>query len=173
MTIKAVGGQSPRGFTLVEILVVIAILAVLLAVMLPAVMAARRAAQITAIKAEIELLNMALVNYRSEYGSLPPCSSGAKATDPGAKHIARLFPRCSSADVIDQLLALSGGDVAVSDTVVTPANALVVWLRGYTNDPASPAIPETERPKRPGESAVRVHRFRGRSLCHRLPHRRG
>lgn len=143
MPIDTATGRPPRGFTLIEVLVVLAILVLLFAITFPAVMAARRAAQITAIKAEIDLLHMALMNYRSEYGSFPPCFSGTAATDPAAKHVARLFPRC--ANPVPQVLAISGTDVVVSGTGVTPAKALVVWLRGYTNDPASPALPETER----------------------------
>ena len=49
-------GQSPRGFTLVELLVVIVILAILIALLLPAINAAMRTAKNAAVGAEINQL---------------------------------------------------------------------------------------------------------------------
>lgn len=117
------GAPSRGAFTLVELLVVIGILGVLAALITPAVFQARVSARNAAIKAEIDMLHMAIMNYKNEYGSFPPCSSVASASSPAAKHVNRLFPRSSGA-----------GDTSVR----SPENALVRWLRGYSSDPTDP-----------------------------------
>ena len=53
------------GFTLVELLAVIMIIALLAALVTPAVMRARNTARNAAIKAEIDLLHMAIMNYKN------------------------------------------------------------------------------------------------------------
>jgi prepilin-type N-terminal cleavage/methylation domain-containing protein len=122
--------RSPSGsraaFTLVELLVVIGILAVLAALLTPAVMNARLAARTAVIKTEIDMLHMAIMNYRNEYGSFPPCSAAPVAGSPSARHLQRLFPRCTT--VVNEL----GADT------LTPQNALSAWLKGYTADPTLP-----------------------------------
>lgn len=112
------------GFTLVELLVVITIIAVLAALITPAVFQARRSGQISAIKAEIDLLHMAMMHYKNEYGSFPPCTSGTSSSDPAARHIRRLFPRTAAS--------------YVPVNATTPANSLVGWLGGYTKNPTDP-----------------------------------
>ena len=111
-------------FTLVELLVVIGILAVLAALITPAIFQARVSARNAAIKAEIDMLHMAIMNYKNEYGSFPPCASGTSASDPAARHIRRLFPRTPATYA-----------PAIS---TTPGNALVGWLGGYSSNPVDP-----------------------------------
>jgi len=119
---------EPRrhGFTLVELLVVIMIIALLAALVTPAVMRARTTARNAAIKAEIDMLHMAIMNYKNDYGSFPPAESAPTAGSASAKHLQRLFPRCTT--VVNEL----------GSRPVTRFSALNAWLRGFTGDPMLP-----------------------------------
>ena len=63
---------SPRGFTLVELLVVITIIGILIALLLPAVQAAREAARRASCLNNLVQLGIALQNYESAHSVLPP-----------------------------------------------------------------------------------------------------
>ena len=73
---------ASRGFTLVEIMIVVAIIGLLAALLTPVVMQSLTKARNAAIKAEIDMLHMAIMNYQSEYGVLPPCIDSQFATAP-------------------------------------------------------------------------------------------
>jgi prepilin-type N-terminal cleavage/methylation domain-containing protein len=141
------GTPSARrsAFTLVELLVVIGIIAMLSALVTPAVMRAQATARNAAIKAEIDMLHMAIMNYKNEYGSFPPCNNPAASYATGTPpvlHLARLFPRCSG--TINQFSA-SGFAGEQAWPALSPSKALVVWLTGFTDDPANPLRPDSDR----------------------------
>ncbi|MEQ8850130.1 DUF1559 domain-containing protein [Botrimarina sp.] len=66
--------RNRLGFTLVELLVVIAIIGILVALLLPAVQAAREAARRTSCKNAVKQDALAMLNFESAVGGLPPIS---------------------------------------------------------------------------------------------------
>jgi prepilin-type N-terminal cleavage/methylation domain-containing protein/prepilin-type processing-associated H-X9-DG protein len=64
--------RKPRGFTLVELLVVIVIIGVLVALLLPAVQAAREAARRARCGNNLRQLGIGLHNYHCVYDCFPP-----------------------------------------------------------------------------------------------------
>ena len=64
--------DQTRGFTLVELLVVIVVLAILVALLLPAINGAIRTSRNAAVQAEINQLATALEQFKSTYGTYPP-----------------------------------------------------------------------------------------------------
>jgi prepilin-type N-terminal cleavage/methylation domain-containing protein len=73
-TVRRPGFMAAAGFTLVELLVVIAIIGVLVSLLLPAIQAAREAARRAQCQNNLRNLSLAVNNYESARGALPPSS---------------------------------------------------------------------------------------------------
>ena len=87
-----------RGFTLVELLVVIAIIAILVLLLLPAVSAAREAARRTQCINRLKQLQTAIINYESAHQTFPP-----GAEDSGAAWPSFILPYLEETSIYNKL----------------------------------------------------------------------
>src|SRR2546422_219277 len=71
--------HTPRGFTLIEILVVIIVLGLLAALVGPRILGRVSEAKSATARTQIELLGLALDNYRLDNGSYPTTEQGLAA----------------------------------------------------------------------------------------------
>ncbi|HWB09430.1 MAG TPA: DUF1559 domain-containing protein [Pirellulales bacterium] len=64
--------RSRRGFTIVELLVVIAVIGILVALLLPAVQAARESARRMGCQNNLKQIGLAIRNYETVFNAMPP-----------------------------------------------------------------------------------------------------
>lgn len=114
--------RRQRGFTLIEVLVVIAVIAIVIALLLPAIQQARDAARRAVCKSNLKQIALALHNYETMHGTFPPgyihkFGSPGSASEP-ANHAglawgAMLLPQLEQAALYEEL----NPDVPVWNTV--------------------------------------------------------
>lgn len=144
---------SSRGFTLVEILVVVSIIVILMAILIPVAMGAISRARNAAIGFELSELKTAIEEYKKEHGDYPPsldwdpnfaANLGAQqskwfasnAPTPYAyssvceRHFQRCYPKMTQAEKYKFY-----GLIA---PILEQDEALVFWLSMIANDPRQP-----------------------------------
>ncbi len=73
--------KSPRGFTIIELLVVVAIIGVLMSLLFPAVQGALDAAKKAQAKNDVMQIATAIVAFDTEYGRLPDSNATPRQLD--------------------------------------------------------------------------------------------
>jgi prepilin-type N-terminal cleavage/methylation domain-containing protein len=122
---------ASHGFTLVELLVVLAIVGLLLSLLAPAVQSAREAARRTQCRSQLRQFGLALANYESSYGRLPPAHTQfvelmgpVTLVDRNLSVHARLLPYLDQAATYHRLNQNEDGNDAAGEP---PRSALNPW----------------------------------------------
>jgi len=116
---------SRRGFTLMELLVVISIIAVLMALLLPAVQAAREAARRAQCLNNLKQIGLALHNYHDAIGTFPmgyaarmPWRDGATDTAPGWAWSTMILPQLEQGPLFNAVNFSLGVESLPNSTVI-------------------------------------------------------
>ncbi len=135
--------RSLRGFTLVEMLVVLGIIAVLVALLMPAVMSAVNNARRAAIGAEISALDKAVEQYKQKRGDYPP---NFRVYNQFIRHVQKCYPKIDK-NHLNDVIGTIWNDVNYTTANPPPVTAvplldegesLVFWLYLVDNDPRYP-----------------------------------
>ncbi|MEE2686470.1 MAG: prepilin-type N-terminal cleavage/methylation domain-containing protein [Planctomycetota bacterium] len=130
-------GRCRRGFTLVEMIVVMAIIGLLAAILIPTIRAVMVRASESSIAVDLSNLDAALNQFKEKYGDYPPDFSNRNIL---ARHVQKAWPRITTNEM-RIFLAIAyhrGGSISGPQWEIDQAEGLVFWLGGFSEDPQHP-----------------------------------
>lgn len=156
-----------RGFTLVELLVVIAIIGVLVGLLLPAVQAAREAARRMSCSNNFKQLGIALHNYHAAYNQFPAGGTGTGDSNVGVVNQRRLNPNIGILPFMEQqalwdmMATVHEPEPGESPDVATglgqwPPFGPRPWIDLNEYDPWQTQVPTFRCPSDPAQSTIGV-----------------
>jgi type IV pilus assembly protein PilA len=92
-------GKRQKGFSLIELLIVVAIILIIAAIAIPNLLRARMAANEASAVASLRTMNTALITYNSTYGQYPSALTSMADVAAGTS------PTSTSADLLDPVLS--------------------------------------------------------------------
>jgi prepilin-type N-terminal cleavage/methylation domain-containing protein len=135
------GRREEKGFSLIELLIVVAIILVIAAIAIPSLIRSRIAANEASAVASIRILTTAASNYNSTYGNgFPPALSAIGTTGSGT-------PTCTNAQLVDPVLTAgvkSGYNFTLiaGNTILTSAQSSCSGGYGYSDGYVVTATPQ-------------------------------
>jgi prepilin-type N-terminal cleavage/methylation domain-containing protein len=148
-----------RGFTLVEILVVIAIIAVLVGLLTAAAIRVRETGRVLRVANEISQLGLALEEFKNKIGNgeyPPDFANSSQSKYDVQRFMARAFSRCPANRLPGYLTSYySNPNASAPAYPLNPSTALYFWLagpfgNGFSADPMDPFDQASVNPSRIG-----------------------